>query len=177
MDFICRGANGFRVAVGDARDKVVINQDGYYVSPGTETLSAMTFTVSETTPKALERLRPDQRNCYVDNEFGFKYLRSDAGFRYSMQNCLYESVLQHIIENCKCAPYFLNFRIKKGLNLNKLSVCQGQSLTCSTTLLKNFGSEQNPDLSNAISDTGTRMKCLQRCDYSLNYYRDVSFRS
>ena len=29
-----RGARGFKVALSDARDKAVINQEGYYVAPG-----------------------------------------------------------------------------------------------------------------------------------------------
>jgi hypothetical protein len=29
-----RGARGFKVALSDARDKAVINQEGYYVNPG-----------------------------------------------------------------------------------------------------------------------------------------------
>ena len=36
-----RGAKGFRIAVADSRDIPVINQIGFYVSPGTETLVAM----------------------------------------------------------------------------------------------------------------------------------------
>ena len=29
-----RGSRGFKVALSDASDKAVINQDGYYVKPG-----------------------------------------------------------------------------------------------------------------------------------------------
>lgn len=29
-----RGAKGFRIALSDARDQGIINQDGFYISPG-----------------------------------------------------------------------------------------------------------------------------------------------
>ena len=33
-----RGSRGFKVALSDARDKAVINQEGYYVAPGLKRL-------------------------------------------------------------------------------------------------------------------------------------------
>lgn len=33
-----RGSRGFKVALSDGRDKAVINQEGFYVAPGTKQL-------------------------------------------------------------------------------------------------------------------------------------------
>ena len=30
-----RASKGFKISLADARDKAVVNQDGYYISPGT----------------------------------------------------------------------------------------------------------------------------------------------
>ena len=38
----------------------------------------------------------------------------DGGFQYNMKNCLYESVLQKIVEECECKPVFVNFKLKVG---------------------------------------------------------------
>ena len=45
-------------------------------------------------------------------EFGFNSMAWDGGFKYSMKNCLYESVLDKIVENCTCKPVFVNFKLK-----------------------------------------------------------------
>jgi hypothetical protein len=124
-------------------------EDGYYISAGTETLTAMTHTVIKTSVNAL-RLSPVQRNCYTDSEFPFKYIPRDMGFRYSMKNCLYESVLEKTIEICKCLPDFLNFQI----NLI-YSICSGDDLTCAMSQMNKFGSS---DADMSRSDKGTLLK-------------------
>ena len=45
-------------------------------------------------------------------EFGFKNMGWDGGFKYNMKNCLYESVLEKIITNCTCKPVFVNFKLQ-----------------------------------------------------------------
>ena len=47
-------------------------------------------------------------------EFGFNSMTWDGGFQYNMKNCLYESVLQKIVEECECKPVFVNFKLKVG---------------------------------------------------------------
>ena len=37
-------------------------------------------------------------------EFEFYFLRRESGYRYSLKNCLYESVLDKIYSNCSCIP-------------------------------------------------------------------------
>ena len=107
---------------------------------GTETLVAMTITVMNTTEKALTTFSPLKRGCYLETEFYLKYMKWADGYRYSMQNCLYESVLEHIIDHCSCIPAFAaNFE----LNIKpRPSVCCGKDLTCAKKWMDNFG---NPD--------------------------------
>ncbi len=122
-------------------------------------MAALTPTVLYTTEIALSRFGPDQRDCYTDDEFRFLYMPWDAGFRYSMQNCLYESVLERIINDCTCIPNFANFRLPV-----KMGVCRGTNLTCATKWLRNFGNEVDPDLSKATNLQGQVHKCRQRCE-------------
>ena len=96
----------------------------------------MTLTVLNTTEEALTYFTPLTRDCYTETEFYFKYMNWVDGFRYSMQNCLYESVLEHIIDHCKCVPAFANFK----LNIEPMpTVCRGKDLTCAKEWMNNFG--------------------------------------
>ena len=96
----------------------------------------MKFTVLNTTEEALTAFVPLKRDCYTETEFYLKYMNWAEGFRYSMQNCLYESVLEHIIEHCKCIPSFANFKL---ITEPMLTVCQGKDLTCAREWMNNFG--------------------------------------
>ena len=83
----------------------------------------MTLTILNTTENALLKFKNDpiKRDCYTQSEFYFKYLSYDAGFGYSMTNCLYESVLEVIIKECKCNPTFAGF-VEYS---NNLELCTG----------------------------------------------------
>ena len=132
----------------------------------------MTLTVLNTTEDALIKFKydPDKRDCYTETELFFRYMTYVDGFRYSMQNCLYESVLEVIIVNCTCVPAFANFR----LNVD-LPICRGESLNCALKWMDNFG-DPNPvkgedlDLTRAETNEtffdGLHMKmiCKQRCE-------------
>ncbi len=65
---------------------------------GTETLAAMSATIINTTDISLNRFTPEERDCYLDNEFYFKNLLWAERFRYSIRNCFYEAVIAEIIE-------------------------------------------------------------------------------
>ena len=137
-----------------------------YIS-GTETLSAMTFTVLNTTEEALTAFTPLKRDCYTEKEFYLKYMNWADGFRYSMQNCLYESVLEHIIDHCKCVPAFAaNFK----LNIKPMpTVCRGKDLTCAKEWMDNFGNPYTTiggvwyDLT--IADTNLPRTCKEKCEH------------
>ena len=66
----------------------------------------MHHTIINTTENVIGRFTPEYRDCYTDDEFKLKYSTKEKGYRYSMSNCLYESVIQNIIENCSCIPAF-----------------------------------------------------------------------
>ena len=96
----------------------------------------MTLTILNTTEEALTAFDPLKRDCYTETEFYLKYMNWAEGFRYSMQNCLYESVLEHVIDNCKCIPSLANFKLITEPMLTK---CQGKDLTCAKEWMNNFG--------------------------------------
>ena len=157
-----RGAEGFRVAIEDCRDKPVINQNGFYVSPGSETLLAIMPTILNTSQEAMDRFTPEERNCYADEEFRFKYLKYEYGFRYSMLNCLYESVLEQILKDCSCIPNFANFGLD---DTDDIDVCRGKELDCAIDKMNNFGNEEM-HLTEAINtqNNNISMICRERCE-------------
>jgi hypothetical protein len=77
---------------------------------GTETLVALIPSVINTTKNTMARYQPDKRKCYEDAEFDLPNLRYDDGYRYSHTNCLYQAVIDYIVENCTCLPAFANSR-------------------------------------------------------------------
>ena len=123
--YFSRGAKGFRIAITDSRDKPIVEQNGFLVAPGSETLIAMVPTILSTTVEALE-FKPEDRNCYTNDEVDLKYFTRLQGFQYSMQNCLYESVLENILDRCRCIPNFMSFKLE---NIT-YSVCRGTDLDC-----------------------------------------------
>ena len=112
-----------RLATADARDKPIVIQSGFYIGPGRESLITMTQTILNTTETVINRFTPKERDCYTDEEFKFERLKYKYGFRYSMPNCLYASVLESIIEHCQCQPNFAFY-----FNLD-LPWCKGKRYT------------------------------------------------
>ena len=159
--FFERGSEGLRVAIEDSRDKPVIRQNGFYVSPGTETLIALVPSVINTTQEAIDRFTPEQRNCYTDEEFRLKYFKYEMGFRYSMGNCLYESLLENILSNCNCIPNFVNMGI--DIPYNDIDVCRGNKLECAINNMNNFGND-DMGLNKAFDTNNKSMTCFTRCD-------------
>ncbi len=49
--------------------------------PGTQAMVSMIPTVVETSPSALQRFAPIDRDCYADNEFDLKILPPEKGYR------------------------------------------------------------------------------------------------
>jgi hypothetical protein len=64
---------------------------------GTETIAAITPKVMTITNDALSRFKPRERDCYEDEEFYFKDLKWEQGYRYSMMNCLYQVLKLNIL--------------------------------------------------------------------------------
>ena len=126
----------------------------------------MTLTVLNTTEDALIKFKyePDKRDCYTETELFFRYMNYVDGFRYSMQNCLYESILQVIIDDCDCIPAFANFE----LNV-QLPICRGRRINCALKWMDNFGNpdpipDQDFDLTWIETLDNSEMICKQRCE-------------
>ena len=113
-----------RLATADARDKPIVIQSGFYIGPGRETLITMAQTILNATEAVINRFTPKDRDCYTDEEFKFELLKYEYGFRYSMPNCLYASVLERIIKNCHCEPYFADFG-NIDMGIRDLPWCKG----------------------------------------------------
>jgi hypothetical protein len=122
-------------------------------------LAALTPTVLNTTENALSRFSPKDRDCYSDGEFELMILNLEQGYRYSIRNCLYESVLEKIMSSCKCLPSYPEIFFYQPLPF-----CRGENLTCAISWLNLMGDgEHDPDLSFSSSSKHERLKCLQRC--------------
>ena len=115
--YFFRDSSGFMVGMANNKDKAIINQRGFYMRPGTINLISMTAEVTSATSRIISRFNPDLRTCYNDDEFTFKHLKKEQGYRYSIDNCLYEVVLQKVIQNCECVPFFVTVAI--GVSLPK----------------------------------------------------------
>jgi len=126
-------------------------------------LIALVPEVLNTTESAL-KLSLEDRDCYQDSEFGFTSMVWDGGFKYSMKNCLYESVLEKIVENCTCKPVFVNFKLKG----DDYEFCQGLELACQQYWMNQFGSESDPVLNFAWNNQSEHLKCRQRCETQTN---------
>jgi len=125
---------------------------------GSDILASMSPSIINTSDSALNRFSPADRDCYTDEEFLLPNLLWEGGFRYSVKNCLYESVIQHIITNCSCFPAFVEYNIKN------IPYCSGTKLKCALRWLNKMGSHVDPDLTVAKNKANETLKCLQRCD-------------
>ena len=84
---------------------------GMYIRPGHEPLVSIIGEKTITTDTALQRFDPVSRDCYDENEFNLKHFRNKTGHRYSIDNCLYESLVERIIESCNCTPFIVTWNI------------------------------------------------------------------
>ena len=143
----------------------MISQNSFYVSPGTVNLVSMTISILNTTTSALD-FDPLSRDCYTDTEFDFQYLKYEFGFHYSMQNCLYEAVLQKILQNCSCKPKFVSFKLK---NKTDVTICSGQKLICANRYMDDMGNgdikSEMGNLAIANDAQGISKICLERCEF------------
>ena len=96
-----------------------------------ETLIAIKPSLLNTTEQAISRFtNPLIRNCYTDDEFKFKYLNKQLGYRYSMKNCIYESLVQQSLQDCDCIPHFVSMEGEKPAWFNFSDLCFGHKLGC-----------------------------------------------
>ena len=74
------------------------------------------------------RFSPEERGCYFDGELELRYLE---GYRYSLANCLYSSIVERVIERCHCVPHLLPLNTS-----HHLPVCEETSLLCMNNVLR-----------------------------------------
>lgn len=98
------GSEGLKVALVHHLDMPIMRQTGFHIAPGTENQIAVTPTLIVTSPNAMTRFTPAERDCYSEDEISLKYLPRDHGYRYEMSNCLFESAFENILRECKCFP-------------------------------------------------------------------------
>ena len=141
-------------------DIPLIRQTSFHIAPGTENQIAVTPTITHTTPSALNRFNPEQRDCYTDDEISLKYLPSSNGYRYGIGNCLFESSFENILEKCKCYPGY-NQGLVEDHNLG-LKPCVGEDLTCMNNILIRIGRFDH------VNVNGEMMKCRSSCEDQSN---------
>ena len=126
-----------------------------FLSPiGAETLVAITPKLINTTNYAISHFDSNERNCYAKNEFILDTFNTENGYRYSMNNCRYESLLQKTMANCSCLPSFA-----KDAEY-KLPKCMGISLKCYWEVYKGFD-----DMHTAFEgDEKVEKKCQPNCE-------------
>ncbi len=95
-----------------------ILNDARYNFTGTYTLAYLSPVIVNTSENAINRFQPEERGCYTDDEFHLKRLGWDDGFRYSMKNCLYASLLEKIMSNCSCIPDFFGYFVRRMSDFN-----------------------------------------------------------
>ena len=70
--------------------------DGMLISPGLETLIAMSPVKISTTETVLQRLDPEERSCYKGTEVELEYLNESYGFTYGTKNCMHNYALYQV---------------------------------------------------------------------------------
>ena len=65
---------GFKLAIHHHMDQPIMALSDVDISPGFVTQLSVTPTLTVTTEEAKDRFTPDERVCYFDEEFRFKYL-------------------------------------------------------------------------------------------------------
>jgi hypothetical protein len=71
--------------------------------------ASLTPIIVNTTNQAIYRFPPEVRGCYTDDEFHLKTLTWNEGYRYSIKNCLYSSLLEKVLTNCSCVPDYYGY--------------------------------------------------------------------
>ena len=139
-------------------------QNSFNLSPGTENQIAVTPSIITTEDNAISRLNPAERDCYTEDEISLKYLPVKDGYRYGMDNCLFISAFERILEECNCYPGY-NHNLIPGKSLDyelDIGPCSGVNLTCMNAILLRVGKYRY------VNANGKRMKCRSRCEDQTN---------
>ena len=147
-------------------DMPLTRQNSFNLSPGTENQIAVTPSIITTEQNAISRLSPAERDCYTENEISLKYLPLKDGYRYGMDNCLFISAFEKILEACKCYPGY-NHNLIPGKSLEyepdiHHGPCSGPNLTCMNDILLRIGKYRY------VNANGKKMKCRSSCEDQTN---------
>ena len=104
FDLAERAGEGFKVALVHPYDMPNIQQMAINMMPGTITQIATSINLINITSAALQKFTPKERKCWMDNEIILDGLDYSDGYRYTMNNCLYEATMQVAYKNCSCYP-------------------------------------------------------------------------
>jgi len=148
---------GFKIAIHHHMDQPIMALSDVDISPGFVTQLSVTPTLTVTTKEARNRFTPDQRVCYFDDEFLFKYLPSEL-YRYGLSNCLFAATYDEILKNCNCVPFFHTM----AYNDNP-QICAGTSLFCMNKILSKIGSHTHVNDKN-----GVLKQCYSPCTDQTN---------
>ena len=98
-----RAGEGFYVALVHPFDMPIIQQMTINVMPGAITQIATSINIINITSTALD-FTPKDRKCWMDEEIALSGFNYSDGYRYTMNNCLYEASMQAAYKNCSCYP-------------------------------------------------------------------------
>ena len=125
----------------------------------------------------------ERRNCYLDSEFVppiFNSVRififssqiskttpQTNGYQYDMANCLYAAMVEEILANCSCKPFFLNWaaRSSRVKDSASLPFCTGPNLFCMKSKLNQWGDEARKMNRVMNLATGKVETCYNSCHH------------
>ena len=138
--------------------------NSFNIAPGTETQIAVTPSLTTTSANAIRRLSAEERDCYTDTEIKLKYLPTKDGYRYGMENCLFVSALENILDQCSCYPGY-NYHLIQGKTTDtnlEAQPCTGSNLACMNNILYHIDQYDHVDVH------GKKMKCRSSCEDQTN---------
>ena len=132
---------GFKISLHLHSDKPMMQFSSQVITVGTDNRINLMPTVSYTTDAAISMMNPEERKCYAREEAQLTYLPKSSGFKYSLNNCIINEVITHIIWCCRCIPAFTSIWIqKKYYNpFDGLEFCKGEALQCAKQRMQSIG--------------------------------------
>ena len=177
---------GFKIALHLHSDKPMMQFSSQLITAGTDNHINVMPTVSYTTDAAISMMDSGERNCYAREEARLTYLPTSSGFKYSLNNCIINEVIRHIIWCCRCIPAFTSLWIQEKYydpENGLLDVCNGETLQCANQRMQSIdgvGKITNCDLTSKLLNglenphkignisKPPSVKCMQACNLQEN---------
>ncbi|KAJ3655395.1 hypothetical protein Zmor_014527 [Zophobas morio] len=117
-DYICNQfLNGFRISLHSPRDVPRLSQSYFRVPLNKAVTAAVKPELTLISP-AVKSLRPETRNCYLQNERPLQYFKL-----YTQSNCLLECLTNYTLKKCGCVQYFMP-------RVNDTKICGAGKIPC-----------------------------------------------